>query len=265
MSVVCNPAESLHLARKSTGAVDGFIIEGATAGGHNAPPRGPLQLNNLGEPIYGAKDEANLIAIQKLGLPFWLAGSFGSFEGLRRAFKLGASGIQVGTAFAFCDESGLSENLRRVVIDKWCFPEGVEGPSVFTDPAASPTGYPFKVVPLEGTLSDPSLYNSRPRKCDLGYLRQAVLNSQGKVIYRCPSEPVTEFVQKGGAVEETVNRKCLCNALLANIGLGQCQNDTDEELPLLTAGDDLTHLKQFTKNGHRSYSAKDVIERLTAE
>lgn len=263
LAIVSSDTLALHLTRKSTGTVDGFIIEGATAGGHNAPPRGPLQLNNLGEPIYGAKDEANLIAIQKLGLPFWLAGSYGSFEGLQRAFKLGASGIQVGTAFAFCDESGLSENLRKAVIDKWCFSEVTEGAAVFTDPAASPTGYPFKIVPLDGTLSNPLAYKSRPRKCDLGFLRQAVLNSEGEVIYRCPSEPVSDYVQKGGSVEEALNRKCLCNALLVNIGLGQSQKDAYEELPLLTAGDDLTKLKQFTNKECRSYSAKDVIDRLT--
>ena len=39
-----------------------------------------------------------------LGLPFWLAGGYGSAEKLKEALAEGAAGIQVGTAFAFCDE-----------------------------------------------------------------------------------------------------------------------------------------------------------------
>ena len=39
------------LARKASGRVDGFVVEGPTAGGHNAPPRGPLQLSPAGEPV----------------------------------------------------------------------------------------------------------------------------------------------------------------------------------------------------------------------
>ena len=43
------------LARKVESAVDGFVIEGPTAGGHNAPPRVKAGLNEHGEPIYGRR------------------------------------------------------------------------------------------------------------------------------------------------------------------------------------------------------------------
>ncbi|HKJ92964.1 MAG TPA: hypothetical protein VJ957_07340, partial [Longimicrobiales bacterium] len=43
------------LVRKATGQVDGFVIEGPVAGGHNAPPRGQTQHNDRGEPIYGER------------------------------------------------------------------------------------------------------------------------------------------------------------------------------------------------------------------
>ena len=47
--------------------------------------------------------------------------------------------------------------------------EGVEvAARVFTDPLASPTGFPFKVLGLEGTLSEPAVYARRERLCDLG-------------------------------------------------------------------------------------------------
>ena len=36
---------------------------------------------------------------------------------------------------------------------------------------------------------------------------------------------MADYVAKGGKVEETVGRKCLCNALMANIGHGQTRKD----------------------------------------
>ena len=41
---------------------------------------------------------------------------------------------------------------------------------------------------------------------------------EGNIGYRCAAEPVANYVAKGGKAEDTVGRKCLCNALLANIG-----------------------------------------------
>ena len=97
------------MLKKADGKVDGFVIEGFTAGGHNAPPRGRLQLNERGEAICGERDTVDLAKMRALGLPFWLAGGYGSPEKLAEAIHAGASGVQVGTAFAFCEESGLKE------------------------------------------------------------------------------------------------------------------------------------------------------------
>jgi NAD(P)H-dependent flavin oxidoreductase YrpB (nitropropane dioxygenase family) len=55
---------------------DGFIVEGPRAGGHSAPPRGKLVLDEAGEPVYGAKDDADLAKVAEIGLPFWLAGAY---------------------------------------------------------------------------------------------------------------------------------------------------------------------------------------------
>lgn len=251
-----------HLVQRSTGKVDGFVVEGFLAGGHNAPPRGPLKLSDRGEPIYGVKDQADLQGIRELGLPFWLAGSYGSPDRLNEALALGANGIQVGTAFAFCDESGITKSLREKVIRSWTSGDSSSMEPVFTDPLASPTGFPFKVVKLPDTLSEKSVYEARPRKCDLGYLRQILVGGDGKLVYRCPAEPVEDYVRKGGKAEDTVDRKCLCNALLANIGLGQRQDEGYREAPLLTSGDDLIYLRQFVASGSVRYSAKDVLDHL---
>ena len=78
LAIVASATLASMLARKANGQVDGFVVEGPTAGGHNAPPRGQVQLNDRGEPLYGARDVVDLDAIRALGVPFWLAGSYGS-------------------------------------------------------------------------------------------------------------------------------------------------------------------------------------------
>src|SRR5262245_10270543 len=101
LGIVASATLALTLAKKANGRVDGFIVEGPTAGGHNAPPRGALQLTAEGEPLYGPRDIPELDKIRALGLPFWLAGGYGRPGKLSEALELGAAGIQVGTPFAF--------------------------------------------------------------------------------------------------------------------------------------------------------------------
>jgi nitronate monooxygenase len=258
IAIVSSEVLAMTLAKKSTGRVDGFIIEGPTAGGHNAPPRGLLQLNDKGEPIYGSKDKVDLATFRKLGLPFWLAGSCADPKKLKEALTQGAAGIQVGTVFAYCEESGLDESIKGKVFEK-ALREKAE---VFTDPVASPTGFPFKVVQLEGTLSEAEEYTARPRICDLGYLRIAYKRKDGSVGYRCPGEPVDSYLQKEGKEEDTKGKKCVCNGLFAGIGLAQEQKDGYKEKPLVTSGDDLSRISAFLKGKKHSYSAADVIEYL---
>jgi NAD(P)H-dependent flavin oxidoreductase YrpB (nitropropane dioxygenase family) len=245
---------ALTLARKATGRVDGLVVEGPTAGGHNAPPRGEPRLNERGEPVYGERDAVDLEKMRDLGLPFWLAGGTGSPDELRRARAEGAAGIQVGTLFAYCQESGVAAPLKAAVL------RGVQQGTVriHTAPRASPTGYPFKIVQLEGMSAQDE---RRERICDLGYLRAAYRTPQGRLGYRCPAEPVADYVAKGGDPADTVGRRCLCNGLTANIGLAQRREDGVEERPLLTSGDCLPHLGRFL--GARSeYSAAEVVAYL---
>jgi len=256
LAIVSTDSLATIMARKATGRVDGFIVEGPTAGGHNAPPRSKASVNERGEPLYGERDIADLAKIAALGLPFWLAGGTGSPAGLREALAAGATGIQAGTLFAFAEESGLRADLKRRVLA--CVREGRA--DVLTDGRASPTGFPFKTVALEGTLSEDDVYAARGRICDLGYLRTAFRDDDGSIGYRCSSAPVEGFVRKGGAEEEAAGRKCLCNALTANIGLAQVR-DGVEERPLLTSGDDLLRLDEFL-GGRETYSTADAVEYL---
>ena len=261
LAIVSSHVLATMLARKVEPPVDGFIVEAPTAGGHNAPPRGKTVLNDSGEPIYGERDEPDFDVIRELGLPFWLAGSRAEPEAVAEALELGATGVQVGTAFAFCEESGFDADLKRQVIQM--SKRGEAG--VFTDPVASPTGFPFKVVELDGSLSEHDEYKKRERVCDLGYLRSLYTREDGTVGWRCAAEPIDDFISKGGDEADTVGRKCLCNALMANIGLGQIQRSGDAEGYLLTSGDDVAGVARFVKPGAESYRAVDVIDYLLAE
>ncbi|GAB5534422.1 MAG: nitronate monooxygenase [Rubricoccaceae bacterium] len=256
LAIVSSHSLATMMARKASGRVDGFIVEGPTAGGHNAPPRGAMKLDESGEPIYGERDAVNLDVLCELGLPFWLAGSVGHPDRLKEALSSGAQGIQVGTLFAYCDESGFTADVKRSVLDSVVRGELV----IRTDPRASPTGYPFKVVQLSENEAPPP---ARERVCDIGGLRVAYQTPDGKVGYRCPAEPVEAYVQKGGAIEDTVGRECLCNALLSVIGQPQVRTSGAVEPPLITSGDDLAAMGQFLE-GRTSYSAQAVLDWLVA-
>ncbi len=259
VAIVSSHVLATMLANKIETPVDGFIVEAPTAGGHNAPPRGKLQLNEAGEPIYGDRDVPDLVAIGDLGLPFWLAGGYSSPERLREALELGATGVQVGTAFAYCEESGFDPDIKRQVLDL----SREKLARVFTDPLASPSGYPFKVVHVKGTLSEQEVYEQRPREaCELGYLRTAYRTDEGSVGWRCPAEPVDVFVSKGGSADDAIGKKCLCSALLANVGLGQVPRRSAHEPALVTSGDEVADVAQFIPPGADTYSAADVIRRL---
>jgi NAD(P)H-dependent flavin oxidoreductase YrpB (nitropropane dioxygenase family) len=258
LPIIASNSLATMLVRKATGRVDGFIIEAPTAGGHNAPPRVGGVVNERGEPQYGERDVVDLEKMKEHGLPFWLAGSAGTPEKLAEALDAGAAGVQVGTLFAYSDESGISPELKRNVL-RQAQDDSID---VLTDGRASPTGFPFKVVQLEGTVSSLPVYQQRERVCDLGYLRQAYKRPDGRIDYRCAAEPVETYVKKGGLREDTEGRKCLCNALFATIGHAQVRDEGFEEAPLITSGDELKNIRRFIGSDRAGYSAREVIDWL---
>lgn len=255
LAIISSDVAGKTLLRRANGVVDGFVVEGHTAGGHNAPPRKA----DRAQPQYGPRDIPDLAAIRDLGRPFWLGGGYASPHGLADARAAGAAGVQVGTAFAYCRESGLFDALKRQVLSAALRGE-VE---VVTDFRASPTGYPFKIV---WTAAVPALAQGATRKrvCDLGYLRMPYLKADGSLGYRCPAEPVASYLRKGGALGDTVGRRCLCNGLLATIGLGQrCAEGA--EPPLVTSGEDFSFAAPLVERHGLDYSASDVIAYLQGE
>ncbi|MFP4069287.1 MAG: nitronate monooxygenase [Opitutales bacterium] len=243
-AVISSDVLAKTLVRKASGHVDGFVIEHHSAGGHNAPPRR--------EGAYGPRDLCSVERVRDLGRPFWLAGGCASPEALRAALEQGALGVQVGTAFACSEESGIAPAIKAEVIRLYRSGEL----RVATDFRASPTGYPFKRVDLAANAADEPC-----RVCDLGYLRHVYVDAEGTLGYRCPAAPLEAYLARGGTEAEAEGKRCLCNGLLATIGLGQV-NDGVEAPPLLTWGEDLSFFEHVLGEGRTSYGVAEVLDYL---
>jgi len=252
--IASNLLASIFKKKLLEGSVYGFVVEEPSAGGHNAPPRKPV-FNEQGEiqPIYGPKDEVDYADIAKHGLPFWIGGAKATPQKLEWALSVGAKGIQVGSIFALCEESGMDPDIRRRIREL-----GFTGKlQVRTDMRISPTGFPFKTVILGGTISEQDVYESRVRICNVGALISLYEKEDGSLGYRCAAEPLVNFVAKGGDIADTVGRGCICNGLLSTAGL-----TNQGELPVVTLGDDTSFLPVLMANANDSYSAKDAIDYL---
>lgn len=232
--------------KKASGRVDGFVVEHHSAGGHNAPPRRGDE--------YGPRDVCNIEKVAAIGLPFWLAGNRASPEGLREARELGAQGVQIGTAFACCDESGITREIKDEVIERY----GNGSLDVETDFQASPTGYPFKRVDLWANAVPEAC-----QTCDLGYLRHVYKQEDGSIGYRCPAALPETYTKKGGDALDCEGKRCLCNGLLATIGQAQVK-DGEPVQPLLTWGEHMEFLDDLLAVGKKRYSAVDLINYVRA-
>ena len=258
LAIVSAHVLAAYLARDDATRPDGFVVEGPRAGGHNAPARGRPVLDEDGQPVFGPRDEADLAKVAAVGLPFWLAGGYATADQVIQARAVGAAGVQVGTLFALCAESGLDPAIREEMLTQLGAGELV----VRTDPRASPTGFPFKVATLKGTMSQAEQYAARPRLCDLSYLRVPFEREPGDLGYRCPAEPVHMYVRKGGDIADTVGRKCLCNGLMAGIQLGQNRREGYTEVPIVTLGADLEGVAQMLSDLPDGWTAVQAVDRL---
>ena len=266
----CEQAE--QLARSEATRPFGFVFEGPSAGGHNAPPADYRRI--LGEPPkWGAKDELDLRRLAELREPFWLAGAYGNPEGFRRALDVGAAGVQFGTILALSDESGMSPALRLRVLERiWH-----KDLAVVTEPLMSPTGFPFKVVQLAGSLSEEAVRSGRERVacCDLGHLvtpvetRRRVTRPDGRLEEvlelqtLCPAEPVEAFTRKGGMMMRRKGTICLCNGLMSTAGYPGVHGGYVEP-PVVTAGDaSVKDVRDIQVHVRRlTYSAAEAIGRV---
>ena len=258
LAIVSSFGLAKALASNSESRPYGFVVEGPQAGGHNAPPA-KMRFDDNGRQIvkYTEHDRADIGAIAGLGLPFWLAGSYAGAEHLREALAKGAVGVQIGTAAALSGQSGMDPGLRARVLRM-----AVRNELVLTDTMVSPTGFPFKVAQIPGTISDETVYSNRKRVCDICLLQTNYLTPDGALGYRCPAEPVDAFKAKGGREQNTAGRACLCNGLLATAGFAQIRADGYVEPPIVTLGDDFQAAKELQAllpAGQETYSIGKLL------
>jgi NAD(P)H-dependent flavin oxidoreductase YrpB (nitropropane dioxygenase family) len=259
LAIVTSHALVAYLNKDEETKPDGYVIEYHVAGGHNAPPRAKNHVNEEGEAVYNELDIPNLEKIHASGSPFWLAGGYATPEKVKEAISYGAQGVQVGSLFALANESGFTNENRSSILVSLADPTM----RVMTDASASPTGFPFKVIQNNQTLSNDNLYKERTRICDLGYLRTMFQREKGGIGYRCPAEPLDNYEFKNGEVDAAQGSKCLCNALMADIGLGQVRPDGRTEISLLTFGSDLDGpraLRELHPDGWNAVQALNFLK-----
>jgi NAD(P)H-dependent flavin oxidoreductase YrpB (nitropropane dioxygenase family) len=272
IAIVSTCEQAAQLAGSDATRPFGFVFEGPSAGGHNAPPADYQRILGV-PPKWGAKDELDLPRLADLREPFWLAGAYGNAEGLRRALDVGAAGVQFGTILAFSNESGMSPALRLRALER-IWHKDLE---VVTEALMSPTGFPFKVVQLPGSLSEESVRSGRERVacCDLGHLvtpveiKRRVTRPDGaveevvEVQTLCPAEPVEAFTRKGGVMMRRKGTICLCNGLMSTAGYPGIRGDYVEP-PVVTAGDaSVKDVRDLQVQVRRlTYSAAEAIARV---
>ena len=159
------------------------------------------------------------------------------------------------------NDSGLRPDLREQMLELARKNEL----HVRTDHRASPTGFPFKVVEVAGTIGEKATYEARPRLCDLSYLRTPVVHADGKVQYVCASEPEHKYIDKGQDPADLVDRLCLCNGLMAAVGLGQERADGYHEAPLLTLGSSANEVHEMLERFPNGWTATDLIRTLLGD
>jgi len=91
--------------------VDVVVASGFEAGGH----RGSF-LRSPEESLTGTFSLVPLV-VDAVSVPVIAAGGIGDARGIAAAFALGAEGVQIGTAFLACDESGASLLYRHALLN----------------------------------------------------------------------------------------------------------------------------------------------------
>jgi len=95
-------------------------------------------------------------------------------------------------------------------------------------------------------------------------LRHLYKRADGKVGFRCPAEPVEQFLAKEGQPEDTDGKTCLCNNLCATAGYPQQRKDGYVEPPIVTSGEGLLNIGKYIRPDRPGYTARDVLEYLTS-
>ena len=108
--MILSTATTVHEAQLlEQGGVDAIIAQGLDAGGHRGTFLEPLSLGSIG--TFALVPQI----VDTVSVPVIAAGGISDGRGIAAAFALGASGVQMGTAFLCCHESIAAEVYRRAL------------------------------------------------------------------------------------------------------------------------------------------------------
>ncbi|NCF26343.1 MAG: DUF561 domain-containing protein [Gammaproteobacteria bacterium] len=109
-SIILCSATTVTEARKlEAGGVHAIIAQGYDAGGHRGTFSTPVDAGNVG--TFALIPQI----VDAVSVPVIAAGGIADGRGIAAAFALGASGVQMGTAFLLCPESAASPIHRQVL------------------------------------------------------------------------------------------------------------------------------------------------------
>jgi nitronate monooxygenase len=107
--ILCSATTVTEARQLEAGGVHAIIAQGYDAGGHRGTFSEPLEAGNVG--TFSLVPQV----VDAVSVPVIAAGGIADGRGIAAAFALGASGVQMGTAFLLCPESAASPIHREVL------------------------------------------------------------------------------------------------------------------------------------------------------
>ena len=107
--ILCSATTTAEAAALELAGVDAVIAQGWEAGGH----RGSFEVNHEDHGVGSMALVPQIV--DAVSIPVIAAGGIADGRGIAAAFMLGASGVQIGTAFLSCPEASVSDVHRDAI------------------------------------------------------------------------------------------------------------------------------------------------------
>ena len=108
MGTATNVVESIALEKAG---VDAIVAQGAEAGGHRGTFSGDFDTGLIGTMSLVPQ------VVDAVNVPVIGSGGIMDGRGIAAALTLGASAVQLGTAFLTCDEAGIPEAYKKAILE----------------------------------------------------------------------------------------------------------------------------------------------------
>lgn len=177
--------------------INAIVAQGIEAGGH----RGMFDPEQL-DSEYSTSVLTRLL-VSQVNIPVIAAGGMMDGQGIRSVFALGASGVQLGTAFILCPESAANADYRKMLKSDQAYS---------TRLTAVISGRPARGLPNRLTEYSNTIYCPKPAAYPLAYDAAKVLNaaatgrgsSDFSVCWAGQGAPLAREMPAGKLIEQLV-------------------------------------------------------------